>query len=584
MCDITKGESMYKGENVVSHKLDVKGKTIYQIIKWYYADALIVNRRYQRKLVWSLEEKRLFIDSIINGYPTPSIIVSAYDDGDDEDEWYEIIDGLQRLNAIVSFVDNDFGIMIDGEEKFFDLKIIGATTRLDKQQYPTLERYICDIFVDQEIPVVVTVQKKNREKSIEKIFQRINSSGRKLSAHDIRQASSVGEFPDLIRRIATDCRGDYTYSDNLCLCDMPKISLSSAGLNYGIDPDTTFWRRHDIIPFYRFRQSLDEEILAKAMAIVLLGDDISVSTDGLNALYCDDTPEAIKVTKIIKDIGKEELEQYAREVISQIDDIFASVNSNFTSFLCSKKNEAGKDIGFIIIFCALYRLKREGYVIENYKKIALSLKQVFFTSFSWSMRDIVYNELKSYMVKQIPRAKTVDEYLLEDLLSRSPIELQCVEFKIGLTYFDSGKFNYYEIERIWCTLVAMANTMRDGYVIIGVANSDKSCKDWQDVYNSLPITYGKHKIVGITDEATRSFLDEDHYEQNVCNLIKNSKISEPLKGYVLANYRLTNFHEKTLLILPAKKQASISYYDGVQYVREGTITRKVDDLRRIERF
>lgn len=568
---------MCKGENVVSQKLDVKGKTIFQITKWYYADSLIVNRRYQRKLVWSLDEKRLFIDSILNGYPTPSIIVSYYNGG--ERESYEIIDGLQRLNAIVSFVDNEYGIMVNGKEHFFDLTSVGATDRLDKQRQPVLTRDICDKFVEQEIPVVVTEQHKNREECIEKIFQRINSSGRKLSAHDIRQASSDGEFSDLIRRIAADCRGDYTYSDTIWLCDMPKISLKSPGLNYGINPDTTFWRRHDIIPFYRFRQSLDEEILAKAMAMVLLGDNFRASPDSLDALYRDDTPESIKITKKIKNIGKDNLEKYAREVISQIDDIFDSVDSNFTSFLCTKKNEAGKDIGFIILFCALYRLKREGYVIENYKKVAESLKQVFSSKFLLSMRDMVYNELKPCMVKQISRKKTADEYLLEDLLSRSPIELQCAEFKIGLTYFNSDKFNYNELKKIWCTLVAMANTVRDGYVIVGVANSNEACYDWQKVYNSSPITYGRHKIVGITDEATRKFLDEDHYEQKICDLIRKSKISHPLKQFVLSNYRLVNFHEKTLLILPSKKQESISYYDNNIYVRQGTTTRKVDDLQ-----
>ena len=110
-------------ESVVSEELDPRGKSINEIMRWYYTDSLIVNRKYQRKLVWTLKEKQLFIDSIINKYPTPSIILSAYE-GEDESRkvkvFYEIIDGLQRLNAIVSFVNNDYGIDWNGEECYYD--------------------------------------------------------------------------------------------------------------------------------------------------------------------------------------------------------------------------------------------------------------------------------------------------------------------------------------------------------------------------------------------------------------------------------------------------------------------------------
>ena len=54
---------------------------------------------------------------------------------------------------------------------------------------------------------------------------------------------------------------DDIYYDEVNLADMPKISLKSEGLDYAIDPDDTFWRRHDIISFPNFRQSKDEEVM-----------------------------------------------------------------------------------------------------------------------------------------------------------------------------------------------------------------------------------------------------------------------------------------------------------------------------------
>jgi uncharacterized protein with ParB-like and HNH nuclease domain len=39
------------------------------IYNWYRNGSLLVDRRYQRKLVWTLLEKQKLIDSILNAYP-----------------------------------------------------------------------------------------------------------------------------------------------------------------------------------------------------------------------------------------------------------------------------------------------------------------------------------------------------------------------------------------------------------------------------------------------------------------------------------------------------------------------------------
>ena len=112
----------------------------------------------------------------------------------------------------------------------------------------------------------------------------------------------------------------------------------------------------------------------------------------------------------------------------------------------------------------------------------------------------------------------------------------------------------------------------EGYVIIGVANNEDACKDWMEVYKETPLSYGTHKIVGITREAIRSFTDLDHYELRLRQLIRDSLISEPLKEYVLSNFRIVNFHDKVLALLPSTKQDTPSYYDNQLFVREGTST------------
>ncbi len=56
---------------------------------------------YQRRLVWGPKKKSRFIESLLMNVPTPPIFLF---------EWamnrHELMDGLQRLNAIVEFHEN----------------------------------------------------------------------------------------------------------------------------------------------------------------------------------------------------------------------------------------------------------------------------------------------------------------------------------------------------------------------------------------------------------------------------------------------------------------------------------------------
>lgn len=72
------------------------GKVVERSYEDYRNNQYLVNRRYQRKLVWELEEKQAFIDSLANGYPVPLFLFAkCVYKGQDRSE---IIDGMQRLN------------------------------------------------------------------------------------------------------------------------------------------------------------------------------------------------------------------------------------------------------------------------------------------------------------------------------------------------------------------------------------------------------------------------------------------------------------------------------------------------------
>lgn len=588
---------MDKGVFKVSDKLNVKGWTAEALFILMWKHQMFVNRCYQRKLVWDLKENQLFIDSLLNKYPVPSIILSEYEvkTENDIDDNYEIIDGLQRLNAIALFMRGKFPIKYNGQYMYFDLHYCpGAAVALEKgdiqQLTPVLPFEACNELRYAEIPVVVTTQRADRLEKIELIFNRINSQGRKLSSHDVRQANNIGPFADLVRRVATIVRGDYTYDDKIDILDMPKISLKSKGLDYGVNPDTSFWIKHDFFQFNNFRQSKDEELLAGTIAMCLLGDKFHVNAKSLDKLYDSSSESSQQAAAVIESTGQEVLEREFSDIIVEIDKIFSAVDSNFSAYLFAESKVANKDICFSTLFYTLYCLRKEGFVIADYVTVANNLKRYCESTFNlivansaYDVRDKVINVLhamlKKVMVKQLIRQRTEDDELLEELLSLSSVELQMVDFKIGLTYFRDGNWNNDEIEKIGKTLVAMSNTNHAkysiGYVIVGVADNEEAYNAWNAVYNQMPVKYSKHYVVGMQYEATRNYKNVDEFVRVFSQKLRKLDISSQLLSYVLENMRVADFNGRDLLLLPACHTGN-SRYKGELYRREFNKSIKVE--------
>src|SRR5947209_8125961 len=97
-------------------ELAAQPTSVQSLHSWFGEDKLYVNRRYQRKLVWTLEEKQKLVESILRKYPIPAILIA---EREAQPGSYEIIDGLQRLHAIISFIERAYPT-IDG--RFFNLE------------------------------------------------------------------------------------------------------------------------------------------------------------------------------------------------------------------------------------------------------------------------------------------------------------------------------------------------------------------------------------------------------------------------------------------------------------------------------
>lgn len=579
-------------DRIVIDELRVDKYTINDIIVNYITNKFYVNRRYQRKLVWEIEEKRLLIDSILKGIPLPAVLIAQYKLKEGNNTILEIVDGLQRLETIKSFILCEFSIEHEGEHKYFNPNANNETFNLlmdKKLKMPdnVLPKELCQEMCRYEIPAIITGQD---DKAIELIFSRINSTGRKISSQDLRQSMAVGEFPDLVRRIASRVRKDYTHDDRICLCDMKKISVGPKKYGYGVDIESIFWRRHDLINKPNIKESRDEEIIETLVATVLLKGDFKKNKNNLDDLYNTKTYLGKNIEDRVCDMGKDELEDKFASVFDYIDTIFESVKSDFSSYLFSERKISNKDECFKILFLALYRLISEGYTITDYVAVAKAIKNAdtTFNEFTEAKKvdyarinkavENLYMILKNSFSYEVVTKDAEFQKEIDKRLSYSKIERQLTEFKVCISNFNSQSINMNTIKDISKALVGMSNISdanEEGIVIVGIADSSSAYKEWYKIFKEQAVIINQHYVPGISSEAKKLCGNTDAYYRRLRKLIECEPISDKLKTYILENFEPFDYHGVELMIFKSKNVGETSLYDKEKYIRNSNETIRV---------
>lgn len=147
-------ECGFERKNSTIRMEEYLGAKIYELnFNPYVFDKDGKKQYYQRDFVWSLKEKQLLIDSLYNGVSCGTIIVRKRSFewlerqnklGNTELAFNDIIDGKQRLNAILEFVNDNFP---DSKGRYFsDFSDKSKVTfmRLDVISYKVLDETSTD--------------------------------------------------------------------------------------------------------------------------------------------------------------------------------------------------------------------------------------------------------------------------------------------------------------------------------------------------------------------------------------------------------------------------------------------------------
>lgn len=578
----------------MQNNLNIRGEPIQSIYSEYKQGKYIVNRRYQRKLVWTLEQKQKFIDSLLEQYPVPLFLGVIFEHST-KGKCFEILDGMQRLDAITSYIDGNFKV----RGKYFDLSVVAETNRLLEagklfQREPKLDFELCKTLLNYPLPISSSNYTSND--SIDETFRRINTGGVLLSRQEVRQAGVTSNFSQLVRKCAMYIRGDVSHTDIVELDKMKAISLTKGDFSYGINIKETFWHKNHILTVDNILASRDEELISHIILHILLNSKSQTSSKFLDEIYSGESISSLDVDEYISKFGNDALYTQFCFVYDELTKVIAEFSSSYHTYIF--KNEPVKvQNSYQVLFIAFNTLLiNENKKVQNYKELAKLLRGIATDCmgalngrYKWLASDrikmvkAVCGVINSQFVAREGMDPTSQSWVqnLENILNQSRTENVCYDFKIGL-YPLLGKDDYNKklVSKIIKTLTSMANSHAgENFIILGVAdNKDDSIKH-QEKYTNKAREYGGFYITGVNDEALKNHGSIDAYQQKLQQLIDQEPIDEQTKRLIQRNVIFFKYHEKDVVMLKIIRGDKPIKYDEKIFVRKisNTDPNPIDD-------
>jgi hypothetical protein len=157
---------------------------IAQFVEWDKQKSLEINSDFQRGKVWKPAARTMLIDTILRGYPIPKVYLRTIINVLTQKAVREIVDGQQRIRAILEFAEDKFALTKRAQE-FKGMRY----SNLTEDQKASFLSY--PIGVDQLVNA-------GTEEVLE-VFARLNSYTVSLNGAEKRHAKFQGEFKFAIR-------------------------------------------------------------------------------------------------------------------------------------------------------------------------------------------------------------------------------------------------------------------------------------------------------------------------------------------------------------------------------------------------
>jgi Protein of unknown function DUF262 len=573
-----------------------RGMSIQEAYRLHRSSAFLVNRRYQRKLVWTVAEKQLLISSILEGYPIPLLLLAERPEFHGPGR-YEILDGMQRFDAIFSFVEQRFAY----EEAYFDLNEFararqaadeGCFTPVTASDRVLTPKQCADLL---DYQLAVTVYPTSLDRQVTQVFSRINANGRQLSAQEKRQAGVVNPFADLVRKLSSELRGDVS-RDIVLLAEMPHISVDSSRerQDYGVKAEETLWCRQGILSVKELREGEDEQMVVDLVASVLLGAPLAASREKLDELYDDAEPLHAQLLNTLSSYGASRLDDELKATFSVIVEMVDSYGGGRSLRQIVRAGSGGSGIKtpfytiFMAFFDLLVRQQRspadDTAILAALQGVSTRLTSAHHYATTQERNqniNLVTGLIQNYFAARVPPALTHGPALsldFENALRRSRIETPRYEFKQGLLRLSTERERDTSlIDRLVNTITAIANLgpNAEGYLFLGVADTKQDADRVETIYGETGAEISGRYVVGIDREARHLGQSVETYLAGFVAALRRSELPEPLKMQALAALDVVEYRGKTVIRITVPRQKAVSFVGDRAFTREGPATVEV---------
>jgi hypothetical protein len=220
-------------------KPDRASYTALDFLGWRESNTLAVAPEFQRRSVWGRPAKAYLIDTLLRGLPVPPMYLRVRQSKDKSRLIREVIDGQQRISAVLDFIDGKFSLL----PSFLDDWAGKSFAELSEEHRDAIRTYpfFCEVFHGVSDAEVL------------EIFARLNTYSVQLNAQELRNGRYFGFF----KRTAYDLAHEHV----------------------------EFWRRNKIITERGIARMDDAELTSELMILQI--DGLQDKKNSINRFYAE---------------------------------------------------------------------------------------------------------------------------------------------------------------------------------------------------------------------------------------------------------------------------------------------------------